>query len=161
MKRSLLLCLSLALLSWMIAACYPPAGPANVTTPAATPADGRGPVTRPAAPAAEQIIAGLAAVASVDALLLESFPVQVNVVAKGNLPDGCTEIDRTLQRRTGNAFEVILTTKRPADAMCTMAIVPFTETIPLDVLGLPAGDYTVTVNGVGATFILAADNKLP
>jgi inhibitor of cysteine peptidase len=87
--------------------------------------------------------------------------VQVNAIAKGNLPDGCTEIDQALQQRTGNAFEVILTTRRPADAMCTMAIVPFEETIPLDVLGLPAGDYTVTVNGVSATFTLAVDNQLP
>lgn len=164
MRRLLLLCLPLALVSLLIAACYPPAGPAgpvNATTPIATPADSRGPVTRPPAPAGEQVITGLASVASVDALVLESFPVQVHAIAQGNLPDGCTEIDQTLQQRTGNVFEVVLTTKRPADAMCTMAIEPFEETIPLDVLGLPAGDYTVTVNGIGDTFTLAVDNKLP
>ena len=35
---------------------------------------------------------GLAVVDSIDILIMESMPVQVNVVARGNLPDGCTSI---------------------------------------------------------------------
>jgi inhibitor of cysteine peptidase len=42
--------------------------------------------------------------------------------------------------------------------VCTQALVPFEETIPLDVEGLLAGEYTVNVNGVMATFTLDVDN---
>ncbi|HZJ35859.1 MAG TPA: hypothetical protein VFD29_04465, partial [Gillisia sp.] len=35
---------------------------------------------------------GLAPVDEIDILILESFPVQINVIARGNLPDPCTEI---------------------------------------------------------------------
>lgn len=114
-----------------------------------TPAVTRGPV------------AGEAVVESIEILILESFPVQVNVVARGNLPDGCTAIDRVMQERDGNAFLVTITTIRPAGAVCTEALVPFEEVISLGVYGLPAGVYTVTVNGVGDTFELTMDNVLP
>lgn len=91
---------------------------------------------------------GTAAVERVDIRILESFPVQVHVTASGNLPDGCTQIDEIAQARKGYAFTVTMSTVRPADAVCTLALVPFQEVIPLDVAGLPAGTYTVNLNGV-------------
>jgi len=39
-------------------------------------------------------------------------------------------------------------------------LAPFEETIPLEVYGLPAGTYTVEVNGVQGTFDLEMDNIL-
>ena len=41
-----------------------------------------------------------------------------------------------------------------------MKDVPFEDTIPLDVYDLPAGAYTVDVNGVTNTFTLDVDNVL-
>jgi inhibitor of cysteine peptidase len=38
--------------------------------------------------------------------------------------------------------------------------VPFSETIPLEVQGLKAGNYTVNVNGITGSFELAVDNTL-
>ncbi|HUV83046.1 MAG TPA: hypothetical protein VMW53_08245 [archaeon] len=102
-----------------------------------------------------------ATVENIQILILESFPVQINVVAKGYLPDGCTKIDQTIKNREGNTFLVTITTKRPVDAMCTMAIVPFEEVISLDVYGLEAGDYEVNVNGIMDSFTLEMDNSLP
>ena len=107
------------------------------------------------------LIHGEATVETISILILESFPVQVNVVAQGHLPDGCTEIDEIHQERTDQDFQVRITTVRPADAMCTQALEPFEETISLDVYGLPAGDYTVDVNGTAGEFALAADNLIP
>lgn len=104
---------------------------------------------------------GLAVVDSIDILIMESMPVQVSVVARGNLPDGCTSIGQVTTERDDKTFVVTLTTKRPLDAMCTEALVPYEQTLPLDVAGLPAGVYTVTVNGVSDTFELAVDNVLP
>ena len=81
------------------------------------------------------VIRGEAVVETIDILILESFPVQVNVVARGNLPDGCTEIDEIRQERTEQAFQVTITTILPADAMCTQNLKPFEEAISLDVYG--------------------------
>ena len=104
---------------------------------------------------------GLAVVDSIDILIMESMPVQVSVVARGNLPDGCTSIGQATAEREDKTFVVTLTTSRPLDAMCTQALVPYEQAVPLEVIGLPAGVYTVTVNGVSDTFELAVDNVLP
>jgi inhibitor of cysteine peptidase len=104
------------------------------------------------------LLSGKAAVNEIDILILESFPVQVNVVARGHLPDNCTEIDEIRQERDRQAFQVTIATVRPAAAACTQALEPFEEIISLDVYGLPAGNYTVDVNGVTGTLQLTTDN---
>ena len=87
-------------------------------------------------------------------MVLESFPVQVNVNARGYLPDGCTKIHEITKEKKENTFLVVIKTVRPADMFCTAAIVPFHEVILLDVYGLKAGVYNVDVNGVKGTFEL-------
>ena len=125
---------------------------------------GAQPTETPTPPLSGDTIHGEAAVDAIDIAILESFPVQVQVLARGNLPDGCTQIDAVSQidgvsqQREDQTFSVTITTARPADAMCTQALVPFEETFSLDVYGLPAGVYTVDVNGVTGTFELAVDN---
>jgi inhibitor of cysteine peptidase len=109
---------------------------------------------------AEEYTYDMANVESIDILTLESFPVQIHVIAEGYLPDGCTEIDEIKTEREGNIFNINITTKRPKDAICTQAIEDFKETIPLEVQGLSAGNYTVNVNGVTGSFELAVDNIL-
>lgn len=106
----------------------------------------------------EDYVYGTADVENIQILILESFPVQVRVIAEGYLPDGCTEIDKIKTERERNIFNVSINTKRPKDAICTRTIESFTETIPLDVQGLKAGNYTVNVNGVNGSFELAVDN---
>lgn len=103
-------------------------------------------------------IYGTAKVESIQIVTLESFPVQIQVIAKGYLPDGCTEINEIKNESEGNAFNITISTKRPKDAFCTQAIKSFTETIPLEVRGLKAGNYTVNVNGVTGSFELPVDN---
>lgn len=103
---------------------------------------------------------GMANVESIDILIMESFPVQINVIAEGYLPDGCTKIDEIKTEREGETFNINITTKRPKDAICTQAIESFRETIPLEVQGLRAGNYTVNVNGVTGSFELTVDNIL-
>ncbi len=94
--------------------------------------------------------------------VMESFPVQVSVTLSGNLPDGCTEIDQVTATRDGNTFDIEVTTRRlKDDVACTMVLVPFEETIQLDVLGLPAGDYQVVYDEWVKTFTLDVDNEPP
>jgi hypothetical protein len=104
---------------------------------------------------------GEANVDSVQLLILESFPVQVNVLARGELPNGCTTVDEITTQSSGNEFQVTITTIRPGGVACTEALVPFEETISLDVLGLDAGQYSVSVNGISGSFTLDVDNRIP
>jgi len=97
-------------------------------------------------------------VKNIKIMLLESFPVQVNVVAKGLHSDSCTKVDKITTRREENTFFVSITSSRPVDAICAQVITPFEEVIALDVVGLKAGVYTVDVNGVRDTFELPIDN---
>lgn len=103
-------------------------------------------------------IYGTANIENIQIVTLESFPVQIHVIAKGYLPDGCTEIDEIKNESEGNVFNINISTRRPKDAICTQAIKSFTETIPLEVRGLKAGNYTVNVNGVTGSFELPVDN---
>ncbi len=117
----------------------------------------------PTSPPADAInsepVTGEATVESIQLLILESFPVQVNARIRGALPDGCTTIDNITTEHGGNDFTITLTTFRPADAVCTEAEVPFDEVVGLDVFGLDAGTYSVTANGIGGTFTLDMDNR--
>ncbi|MFW6070495.1 MAG: SdrD B-like domain-containing protein [bacterium] len=97
-------------------------------------------------------------VEDVEILVLESFPVQVNVIAMGTLPDGCTTLNEPTPRQEGNTFVINLTTTRLEDEVCTQAVVPFDKIVSLDVEGLAAGTYRVAVNGVTDTFTLDVDN---
>ena len=124
--------------------------------PSATPApDEHGMEPTPGA-----VITGTAQVETLDLLILESFPVQVQAQVAGYVGDGCTTLDDITQVREDDTFKVTITTTRPAEAMCTQQLVGFEETIALDVAGLPAGTYTVDVNGVTDTFTLDVDNTL-
>jgi hypothetical protein len=102
-----------------------------------------------------------AVVESIQILMLESFPLQVHVAVQGSLPDSCARIYEITQDRDGNTFNVLIMTISPIDQECTDAEVPFQENIPLDVYGLPAGTYTVNVNGMTDTFTFDMDNAPP
>lgn len=106
----------------------------------------------------ENFIEGNATIDDIDIEILESFPVQVNVIAKGNLPDSCSRIGMQIVGKGENTFFVELKTSRPADVACAQVITPFEEVISLDVIGLKAGNYTVNASGVIDTFELQIDN---
>jgi inhibitor of cysteine peptidase len=111
----------------------------------------------------DELAYGTADVEEVTVQLMESFPVQVAVVAQGHLRDGCTEIHEVKSSfdEENRTFSVEITTVRERDAVCTQALVPFEKRIELDVRGLRAGTYSVDVNGVREAFTLDVDNELP
>lgn len=108
----------------------------------------------------ENNVIGEAKVESIDILQLESFPVQVNVVAKGYLPDSCTTLGDIKQSYADNKFTITIESKRPLDAeACAQVIENFEKTISLNgVVGLSKGTYSVVVNGVIGAFTLSMDN---
>lgn len=49
---------------------------------------------------------GNATVESIEIMVLESFPVQIKVNARGYLPDGCTKIDEITKEKKDNTFSI-------------------------------------------------------
>lgn len=107
------------------------------------------------------VVEGEAMVKTVEVFMLESMPVQIKAVVRGDLADGCTEIGEISQSLEDDVFMVTIKTVRDKEAMCTQALVPFSETITLEnVVGLKAGEYSVLVNGVEDKFTLDVNNKV-
>ena len=100
----------------------------------------------------------LATVEAIEIQQVETFPVKVSVVARGHLPNGCTNIDQISQSRRGGTFEVTIDSLQHGGSVCPVNRVPFEEVIDLDLLGVPAGIYVVDVNGLQGTFKLQQDN---
>jgi inhibitor of cysteine peptidase len=165
MRKMLLLATGIVVLAAALGGCAPAPTPApdheqpplNPDEPVTSDDDAQGPGTEPIE---GEVVVGEAVVESIEIMILESFPVQVRVVASGYLPDACTQLGEITTTREGKTFEVTIATIRPADKACAAVVVDFQETIPLDVYGLEAGEYTVIVNGVSDTFRLEMDNKL-
>ncbi len=89
-------------------------------------------------------------IGEVEVLLAESDPVQVTVEVSGWLPDSCTTHRQTHSARDGNTITIQITTTRPEGFACATVATEYQETV---VVGpLPAGDYTVNVNGVEQEF---------
>ncbi len=137
MKKKRLLIMSLILTGLLISACQP-------------------------SQATEEYTYGKnATVESLEVMILESFPVQVEVQVSGYLPDGCTELDEITVEQEGQDFILTVHTRRPTgEIACTQALVAFEETVALDVEGLEAGTYTVIAQEQQATFTLDVDNEM-
>jgi len=102
----------------------------------------------------------LVQVDTVDILVMESFPLQISATVSGNLSVPCVELLNPAISYSNNTFTVVLaeSTLGPAES-CIAVIEPFETSIALDVLDLPAGTYTVNVNGVTAEFTFDMDNS--
>ena len=85
-------------------------------------------------------------------------PIPVHVIVSGNLPDVCSQVEHTEIRQDGSNFIVNLSAT-PRVEGCLPDTLPFKMGIPLNVVDLPAGSYSVTVNGSRAEFQLDAGNS--
>ena len=84
--------------------------------------------------------------------MADESPVIVNV--SGEAGDPCTEIESIEQTNEDDTIFITITTSRDANLMCAAVLEAFDAEITLDLAGLDAGDYTVSVNGVEETFTL-------
>ena len=100
-------------------------------------------------------VTGMAVVQSVEVKITENSPLQVNVIARGQLPDsGCTTITSVDQAREGNVFKVTVKMSVNPAATCLATLTPFEQVIALDTANLPPASYIVDVNGVQMGFEL-------
>jgi hypothetical protein len=94
------------------------------------------------------------AIDSVDVQVGTGSPIPVHVNISGNLPDTCAQVEYIEQVQDGSVF-IIKVSSVPSKAdNCTQDTLSFRLTLPLNVLDLPAGPYSVEVNGVRADFKL-------
>ena len=89
-------------------------------------------------------------------------PIPVYVIVTGNLPDPCSQIEQTEIKQDGTNFIITLFATPdaggPAVDSCIKDGIPFRMSIPLNVVDLPAGSYSVIVNGSRADFELDTAN---
>jgi len=85
------------------------------------------------------------------------IPVQVNV--SGSLPDTCAQVELMQQEQVGSHFKITLSTVPSNAEGCVQDTLPFRIALPLNIVNLPAGPYSVDVNGSFATFEVDTANK--
>ena len=79
-------------------------------------------------------------------------PIPVSVVVSGNFPNTCAQMGQVSQQLTGDGIEISILTSTPDGQECADDLLPFRTSIPLNVVSLPNGTYTVNVNGVRTSF---------
>lgn len=89
----------------------------------------------------------LAHVNELSVAVMATEPVEVELGIVGYKSNPCVELNTTVARR-GNTF-LVAVGETPLQTLvaCIQVIEPFELILPLDVKGLPAGDYLVVVNG--------------
>ena len=85
-------------------------------------------------------------------------PIPVYVIISGWMPDPCSQVEHTEVKQDGSNFIITLFATPdiggPAVDGCIKDPMYFKMGIPLNVVDLPAGSYSVTVNGSRADFKL-------
>jgi len=101
-------------------------------------------------------------ISSVEVEVGVGSPIPVHVIVSGDLPDPCSQVEYTEIKQDGLNFIITLFATPdiggPAVDGCIKDPLPFKMGIPLNVVDLPAGSYTVTVNGSSADFKLDTAN---
>ena len=138
MRRLALLITAIALGT---AACRPFTSGASDDTPATSQTPGGAMVPRPVF------------IDEVEVLLLESYPVQVRAIVRGNLPTPCHRLVWTLgEPGTDGTIALDLASEADAGAVCAEVLEPFEETV--DVGSFTSGDPTLLVNGTEYPFTI-------
>ncbi len=109
--------------------------------------------TEPAATAAQPAGLRPIPVSNVTVDVGVGSPIPVDAFVSGEWPDLCAQLAQITQRFQGKTFEITLLATA-ADPACPPDYLglPFRIAIPINVVQLPEGTYTVTANGATTTF---------
>lgn len=83
--------------------------------------------------------------ASFTSPLAANGEVPVEVLVKGSLPDGCTELHDVTQERFGHIIHINIDMRRPQGSVCTRVMRPFRFYLRLQGMYEP-GSYTLKLN---------------
>ncbi|ALO45748.1 hypothetical protein [Pseudohongiella spirulinae] len=81
-------------------------------------------------------------------------PAEVELGVVGYKSTPCVELDIAVTRKNSTFYVAVGETPLQTLVACVQVIEPFEITFPLDVKGLPLGDYLVVVNGDEIDFTL-------
>lgn len=144
-----LLLLSIGMM-FILSACAAPVK-ADPNSPVVSPTDGAGetPIqVNPYQPLESDaaLQRGEAFIDSSEVLVLESYPVQINLVLTGNLPTPCHQL-RIAVNQPDEANRILVEVYSVADPeqICILILQPFVITYSLG--SFPSGRYTILVNG--------------
>jgi LysM repeat protein len=87
----------------------------------------------------------------VDSVAIQMVDGEYVATLVGNFPDGCSTLGEAETTVTGNNIVVTVFADSPPDAVCALGLVPFEETITLDLSEIAPGEYTVVVNETTTT----------
>jgi hypothetical protein len=79
-------------------------------------------------------------------------PIPVDAFISGELPDICAQLAEVKHQLKDSKFEITLLVIPGTREECFRDTLPFRMTVPLNMVSLPDGTYTVDVNGVSTTF---------
>ncbi len=81
-------------------------------------------------------------------------PISVNIVASGSWPDRCAQLTE-VQQNIENSTIMLTLLATPEEKNCPPDPLglPFGLSIPINIVQLPIGTYTITVNGVSTSFV--------
>lgn len=85
-------------------------------------------------------------------------PRPVFVHVSGSLPDTCSQVEYSEIKQDGSNFIITLSTLAGSSEDCIKDSLPFRMSFPLNIIDLPAGKYSVEVNGSRAEFELESGN---
>ena len=89
---------------------------------------------------------GIVYIENTEILLLESYPVQVNLLVSGNLPNPCHKLRAIAYPADDqNRIDVDVYSVFKSGEMCTQVLDPFEATIPLG--AYTGGVYSVWLDG--------------
>lgn len=104
-------------------------------------------------------------ISRVELVITDSFPVQVFLEVSGTFTHGCARHGQVQHLLADNTFVVNayyqnnVWTETPEIVLCTAIMQPFSFVYPLQVYGLPAGEYHYRVNDrFSGTFTLDKNN---
>lgn len=156
MKRTLLL----IFIVFILAACSPAAQPTDAVTETlppdtavTSPPEQTEPANEPTqnpnpfapGPGDANLIRGEVFVQEADLLIRESFPPQISLILKGELPTPCHQLRVEIGTPDANKqIQVAVYSVTNPDLMCTQVIMPFEESLDLGIF--PGGHYSVFVN---------------
>jgi len=107
----------------------------------------------PASPASPDLAAQiLISIEHVEVQVGVGSPIPVEVVADGTWPDLCSQISEVQSKKNGFQIDVTLLASTTSPCPPDYLGLPFRFALPLNIVEMPKGTYTVTVNGVSTTF---------
>ena len=150
-----------ALLALVLTACSAPVAPTSSGLQAVTPQPVT-PTDQPPTPTASDGENRLIEINDVQVQIGVGSPIPVEVVASGTWPDLCAQVAKVEQFVPGPRFEIEISVS-PAAPECPPdpVGVPFRMAIPLNMVGMPYGTYSVIVNGFQTEFEWAALSSEP